>query len=282
MILERIRQAYPRLTKSQKLLADLIATSYQEVAFMNASTLARRLSLNEATVIRFAQRLGYPGFPEMIKDVQGLVYRELVADAPPDVAAQEEDPFLAALHATTEGTQRALGHVAPEVAAQALNLLQGAGLVVVAGEGLAGGLASYLALHLRGLGRPAVAVEAGAMDLSLWLDQLQPGTLMVGISLSPIEGHSVPNALRQADRQGAGTLALAASPLSPCAQSAALALTCLTAGETQGSPCLSAVAALIETLATALAARRPQEGSPLAQALQRARELIQSPKRPSS
>ena len=44
MILEKIRQLYPKLTKSQKRLADFIATSYQEAAFMTASRLARRVA----------------------------------------------------------------------------------------------------------------------------------------------------------------------------------------------------------------------------------------------
>ena len=39
-VLERIRQVYPQLTKSQKRLADFVTAYYREAAFMTASRLA--------------------------------------------------------------------------------------------------------------------------------------------------------------------------------------------------------------------------------------------------
>ena len=278
MILERIRQAYPRLTKSQKLLADLVAASYHEVAFMTASALAQRLSLNEATVIRFAQRLGYPGFPEMIRDVQELVHRELTADTAADASAPAEAPFFAALRANMESTQRALGHIAPDTIEVAIGLLQNAGAIAVTGEGLAGLLAGYLALSLRSVGRPADHLDSDVLSLALWLDRLPADALLVGISLTTAEGPGVPNALHQAQTRGAATLALAASPLSACAQSANLALTCLAGGDAQGIPCLAAVASLIEALTATLAGAQ-QPPATTGALWQHARDLLQPPKR---
>ena len=93
MVLEKIRQLYPELTKSQRRLADFVAVSYREAAFMTASRLARKLGVNEATVIRFAQRLGYSGYPEFVQDVRAVVQDELGAKS----LTMEETAISAAL-----------------------------------------------------------------------------------------------------------------------------------------------------------------------------------------
>ena len=96
MILEKIRQIYPQLTKSQSRLADFIAASYQEAAFMTASRLARRVGVNEATVIRFAQRLDYAGYPDLIQDIQAIVQEELKLRF--ETLEPERDPLFDALN----------------------------------------------------------------------------------------------------------------------------------------------------------------------------------------
>jgi DNA-binding MurR/RpiR family transcriptional regulator len=214
----------------------------------------------------------------MIRDVQALVHRELSADTAADPSAPAEDPFFVMLHATVENTQRALGHLSPDTIAQAVALLQDAGSIAVVGDGLSASLAEYLALSLRMVGRPAAHLPGDALSLALWLNQMPPDALLVAVSLSAVEGPGVPNALRQAQGRGAATLALAASPLSPCAQSAALALTCLAGGESPTSPCLAAMASLVEALTATMAAASPGAAAngPL---WQHARDLLQPPRR---
>ncbi len=46
---------------------------------MNGSMLSQRLDVDPATVTRFAQRLGYTGYPELLREIQELVKEELKA-----------------------------------------------------------------------------------------------------------------------------------------------------------------------------------------------------------
>ena len=101
MILERIRQHYEELTRSQRRIADFVASSYHEAAFMTASLIAQRMGLNEATVVRFAQRLGYSGYPGMSIEIQDLVQRELGADT--EVASPTEGDPISTLVAEVYG-----------------------------------------------------------------------------------------------------------------------------------------------------------------------------------
>jgi DNA-binding MurR/RpiR family transcriptional regulator len=217
MILETIRQLYPQLTKSQKRLADFIVSQYREAAFMTASRLARKLTVNEATVIRFAQRLGYSGYPELTADIQAVVRAEL------QPAAEEQTPLLAALNQEAENLNRALSHISPEVAQQALAMLHEAQRVIVLGQGLAAPIAQLFCLSLRTLGIAAESPMCDPLSLALALGDVGEGCVVVAMA-AVSETPEVTNALRVASSHGARTLALCWSPIASVAQVADVAI----------------------------------------------------------
>ena len=256
MILERIRQHYPKLTKSQKRLADYIAVSYQEAAFMTASRLARTLLVNEATVIRFAQRLGYPGYPELVRDIQEMVQDELRAHEPDDDASEEREALLVALDGTMETLQRATGRLTPDLARQVRRALCDAERVLVVGQGISGALASVMCSSLCTLG---VAAENPAVDpvsLAVALDGITPTCTVVGISATE-ESWGVANALRYACEHGARALALAWSPVAPTAQAAEVAICCPV--DERRAPSVAVIATMIDALVQVVAAERGVE-----------------------
>ncbi|MFO7918242.1 MAG: MurR/RpiR family transcriptional regulator [Anaerolineae bacterium] len=217
MILEKIRKAYPRLTKSQKALADYIASSYRDVAFMTASRLAEAVELDEATVIRFAQRLDYPGYPEFVEAIQKLVRHELDRS---HVASRE--PLLRELYTKIEELRRVTGHILPETAQRTVNMLQEATVIYVVGQGAGAALAELFTLSLRSLDMRVRHVAGDAHKLFMDLDPLSPGDLLVAFATqnSPMTAKAV----EYAKHKGVPTLALAWSPTAPCAQAADVSL----------------------------------------------------------
>ena len=137
VLLETVRRLYPELTRSQRKLADFIAASYREAAFMTAARLAAYLSLNEATVIRFAQRLGYAGYPDLIRDVRLLVHEELETPAPGD-AQKPRASMHEYLNAQVHNAQRFVSHIPAEAADQAVQAVLAAQRIYVVGQGLRG------------------------------------------------------------------------------------------------------------------------------------------------
>ena len=77
MFREQIRKHYDHLSRSYRRVADFILSDYRTAAFMTAAALADAVNVDTTTVVRFAQRLGYPGFPELIMDIQEQVKAEL-------------------------------------------------------------------------------------------------------------------------------------------------------------------------------------------------------------
>ncbi len=69
---QRIEDHLPVLTKSQHRIASYLLANYDEVAFLPAVDLAERLDLSQATLVRFAKAIGYSGFRDLRRSLQGL------------------------------------------------------------------------------------------------------------------------------------------------------------------------------------------------------------------
>ena len=64
------------MSKSFLRLADFILDSYISTALMTATEIAHEVNIDAATVVRFAQTLGYSGFPELHKEIKARVKKE--------------------------------------------------------------------------------------------------------------------------------------------------------------------------------------------------------------
>ena len=60
-----IRQRFEEFSRSQKDVGQYIVDHLEEAAFHTAEELARRANTSSSTVVRFAQALGFEGFPEL-------------------------------------------------------------------------------------------------------------------------------------------------------------------------------------------------------------------------
>lgn len=63
-ILEQIKEALPKLSKSQKKISHYIIENLEEAAFCTAAMIGKATGVSESTVVRFAVTMGYEGFPE--------------------------------------------------------------------------------------------------------------------------------------------------------------------------------------------------------------------------
>ena len=72
-IQHRIDNAYAKLSKSHRKIAQIIVRDFDKIAYMTASNLGKLAGVSEATVVRFAGKLGYLGYSEMQRAIQELV-----------------------------------------------------------------------------------------------------------------------------------------------------------------------------------------------------------------
>ena len=78
-ILKRIEECVPSFSKGQKKIADFIINQYNKAVFMTAAKIAEETGVSESTVVRFANAMGFEGFPEFQQALQDSVKGKLTA-----------------------------------------------------------------------------------------------------------------------------------------------------------------------------------------------------------
>ena len=65
-----VSDQYGQLTKGEKQIANFLRKNQEEAAFLSVGELAERLDLSEATIVRFARKLGYDSYPAIRETLQ--------------------------------------------------------------------------------------------------------------------------------------------------------------------------------------------------------------------
>lgn len=102
---QRIRDNRQRMSKSFARLADYVLDSYIQSALMTATELAHQVDVDAATVVRFAQKLGYSGFPQLQSEIKDRVKQDLlirpaqaeIPDSIPGVVSDSMEQLIDAL-----------------------------------------------------------------------------------------------------------------------------------------------------------------------------------------
>jgi len=61
----RIKDNFKNFSKSQKLIAEYLLNHSDKAAFFTAANLGKIVGVSESTVVRFANFLGYDGYPAL-------------------------------------------------------------------------------------------------------------------------------------------------------------------------------------------------------------------------
>ncbi|HLE50785.1 MAG TPA: MurR/RpiR family transcriptional regulator [Anaerolineales bacterium] len=208
---DRIRQARLGMSKSFAKLADFLLDSYIESAFMTASELAHTLDLDAATVVRFAQTLGYSGFPVMQREIRQRVLGDLlvrpeqakVAESVPGVVAKA----MAELSLALEQTRLSLD---TDAIAELVEKIGEARRIVVLAENPAQAAAYNLVHFLEQGGFPIYIARPGVADLARTVHTSTPQDLLLALEVSGQAAY-IAGALEEARQKGLPTAAILGS-----------------------------------------------------------------------
>ena len=78
-VLRLIEDRMSGFSKGQKLIGSYMLQHYEKAAYMTASRLGATVGVSESTVVRFADELGFDGYPELQKSLQELIRNKLTA-----------------------------------------------------------------------------------------------------------------------------------------------------------------------------------------------------------
>jgi DNA-binding MurR/RpiR family transcriptional regulator len=218
-----IRSRFDEFSRSQKDVGQYIVDHLDEASFHTAEELARRANTSSSTVVRFAQALGFEGFPELQAAARDEYRRAREGDYgavdvpnPPlfPIDQTEFEAALAADHVNVEETARKLDR--DEVEAS-VDLIARADRIVLCGTDQMAFFASYLRHLLMLLDLRCEVVASPSQEGLAKLGRIDDRTVMVGFSAGrphPL----VVRAMKLARNRRAATIAIADATLSEVAK----------------------------------------------------------------
>lgn len=160
-------------------IADYILANAQLLRDYSSQQLADVLHVSQSSVVKFAQRLGYKGYPDLKLSITEAVARALAAEP---VTAASGDPDAARAEALwlskSQAVRETRGLAAPGDMATAARWIAEAQTLLVAGEGIDGDAARTLAERIALLGRRAIP-HAQPHDLRASLAAATPQDLVL-------------------------------------------------------------------------------------------------------
>ena len=224
---DEIRQRFDEFSRSQKDVGQYIVDHLDEAAFHTAEELARRANTSSSTVVRFAQALGFEGFPELQAAARDEYRRaregsngavEELANPPLFPIDQTEfEAALAADHVNVEETARKVDR---DEGSAAVDLISRAERILLCGTDQMAFFASYLRHLLMLLDLRCEVVASPSQEGLSRLGRIDERTVLVGFSAGrphPL----VVRAMKLARNRRAPTIAIADATLSEVAKLAA-------------------------------------------------------------
>lgn len=207
---DRIRQSYPQLSPSLKRLANYLLDNYIQASFLTATELAHRLDLDAATVVRFSQRVGYPGYPELQREVRDKVRHELLAEnaAAQDTPGAAAEAAMAEVVRHTDLVRRTFPY---EAAGKLLGVLDEVTRVILIADPMARPAAEVLAGWLEAAGYTIHRSDADPAALARAITGAGKSDLVLAVAVTE-ETSFLCRAAAEARNNGLRTAALVAAP----------------------------------------------------------------------
>ena len=260
-VLARTATLAPVLRESERKIAEYVLAHPDELIFLSITELADRTATSEATVIRFAQRLGYPGYAAF--KIALAMARRADVPSPGDLGPETD---LAALKRTIlavniESLKDTAQLLDDAALAQAVEALNNARRIEAYGVGGSAVVAQDAYFMLMQIGLPIIAIIDPHLQLMSAV-QLQAGDVALGISLSGSTRDTV-ESLQAARDAGATCICITRYARSPITRVAHITLLAAAHPATIGGHNLLgrvAQLAVIDVLAAALTLARKEAG----------------------
>ena len=219
-LLQQMTARMPEFSKGQRLIAQYILDHYDRAAYLTASRLGALVEVSESTVVRFANELGFAGYPEMQRALQELARTNLTAVQRMEVADNllDKDTVLdKVLLSDADKIRHTLDAIDREAFYAAVEKIVSARNIYILGVRSAAALADFLTFNFRMMFDNVRAVE-GTTGTEIFEQLLDIGAEDVFIAISfPRYSKRTVRAVEFAHCAGADVVALTDSVTSPLA-----------------------------------------------------------------
>ncbi len=220
-LVAEIEKRMPGFSKSQKIIARFITEHYEKAAFMTAAKLGSTVGVSESTVVRFADEMGFEGYPEMQKALRSYGRNRLTTLQRLDIANErfgEDGLVKSVMSQDIERIRYTLENLSEETFNAAVDKIINARCVYIFGAMSSDILARFLSNYLQLSCGNVIHVQP--INSSGILQQLiKLGSEDVFISISfPRYFKNTLTATAYAKKCGADIIAITDSEASPLAE----------------------------------------------------------------
>lgn len=217
-----IQIKFPRLSKGQKLIAEYILKHYDKAAFMTAAKLGISVGVSESTVVRFANELGFSGYPSLQKSLQELIKNKLTTVQRIELSndfISEESALKGVLKSDMENIRSTLEKINHKTFEEVVNSIFNADKIYIIGLRSSTALAEFLGFYLNLILDNVKIVGYGMSDIFEQMINIKENDLVIGIGFPRYANRTI-EALSFAQSKGTKVVAITDSLLSPLASKA--------------------------------------------------------------
>jgi len=216
-LMKLIQLNFNKLSKGQKLIAEYIMSHYDKAAFMTAAKLGEVVNVSESTVVRFANALGFSGYPSLQKSLQELIKNKLTTVqrlSMSDDYSDKENGLKKVLKTDIENIRATMDAINIETFEKVVDLILKARRVYILGLRSSTALVSYLGFYLSFLLDDVKVVTYGISDVFEQLLRVNKDDIVIGISY-PRYSRKTLDALKYVKEQDCKIVGITDSILSP-------------------------------------------------------------------
>lgn len=210
---ERIRRKKNQLSVSQQKVARYCLTSSQKAGTLSALRIAEELEVSESTVVRFAVKMGYRGFPDMQAAIR-RAWESREEDAHPEAHGQIDGKAADSLRGDMSALQQTVASLDLGRFASAADALIKAQRIHVCGFRTSFALAFLAEFHIRQIHHSVRLIDGvggtHVDDVAL----IAPGDALLAFTF-PVYDHRTIETIERAVEVGAQTVVVTDSALAP-------------------------------------------------------------------
>lgn len=219
-LLKTIEDKMSGFSKGQKLIAAYVLGHYDKAAYLTASRLGAIVGVSESTVVRFANELGYTGYPEFQHSLREIIRNRLTSFQRIEVTNNligDGNVLDKVLLSDAEKIRRTMEEIDHASFEEAIDRIVTAKKIYIIGVRSSSSLAGFLNFNFRMIFDNVRFVQTtSGSEMFEQLMRIGEGDVMIAISF-PRYSKRIINAVEYARTKGADVVALTDSHSSPIA-----------------------------------------------------------------
>ncbi len=216
-LINQIKNKFSKLSKGQKLIAEYIINNYDKAAFMTASKIGQKVGVSESTVVRFANTLGFEGYPQLQRGLQEIIKTKLTTVQRVEMGTQytnEGDIIRKVLRSDMENINYTLENIDYDVFQKVINEIFLADKIYIVGLRSSTALAEYFGFYLNMILDNVRIVGYGVSDIFEQTLRVTENDLVIGISFPRYSNRTI-EALRYIKEQNVKIIGITDTVFSP-------------------------------------------------------------------